>query len=123
MGAICVSARIADSTLNQTLAVAYRNQIRNGDTRLFAQTGKPKSRGVLTGPPTPWCRRRKWGNQRTAGPKTKQNEGPGLGSIPAIGQTTSWVCTAISTARHSFIVLGFPALNLNLESESGGFSA
>jgi len=51
MGAICVSARIADSTLNQTLAVAYRNQIRNGDTRLLAQTGKPKSRGVLTGPP------------------------------------------------------------------------
>jgi hypothetical protein len=41
---------MADSTLNQILAVAYRNQIRNGDTRLFAQTGKPKTRGVLTGP-------------------------------------------------------------------------
>jgi hypothetical protein len=35
--------------LNQTLAVAYRNQIRNGDTRLFAQTGKPRTGAVGEG--------------------------------------------------------------------------
>jgi hypothetical protein len=27
--------------MNQTLALAYRNQIRNGNTRLFAESGKP----------------------------------------------------------------------------------
>ncbi|MFZ0988407.1 MAG: hypothetical protein WAN27_11815 [Xanthobacteraceae bacterium] len=28
--------------MNQTLAVAYRNQIRNGNTWLFAESGKPE---------------------------------------------------------------------------------
>src|SRR5215469_3749906 len=101
--------------MSQNLAVAYRKQIRNEITKLFAQTGKPRTRRAAAG--------RKWGNQRTAGPKTKQNEGPGLGSIPAIGQTTSWVCKPFRPHAIHLLFWGFSALNLNLESESGGFSA
>jgi hypothetical protein len=41
MSSICVSARIADGTMIQILALAYRNQIRNGNTWLFAESGKP----------------------------------------------------------------------------------
>jgi hypothetical protein len=41
MSSICVSARIADGAMIQILALAHRNQIRNIDTRLFAESGKP----------------------------------------------------------------------------------
>jgi hypothetical protein len=41
MSSICVSARIADGAMIQILALAYRNQIRNGNTWLFAESGKP----------------------------------------------------------------------------------
>ena len=116
MGDICVSAGIADSTLNQTLAVAYRNQIRNADTRLFAQTGKPRTWRVLTRPPTPWCRRRKWGNQRRARPKTKQSATPAPASIPALRQRTSRDCVTALRARSSLYGSGDP---VNRRTERG----
>jgi hypothetical protein len=41
MVSICVSARITDGATIQILALAYRNQIRHGNTWLFAERGKP----------------------------------------------------------------------------------
>jgi hypothetical protein len=45
MRSICVSARITDSATIQILALAHRNQIRNVNTRLFVESGKPRSAG------------------------------------------------------------------------------
>jgi len=47
MGAICVSARIADIAMNLTLAVANPIQIRNEFTQLFAKTGKPEAGSLM----------------------------------------------------------------------------
>ena len=45
MGAICVSAGIADVAMNLTLALANPTQIRNVNTKVFAESGKPRERG------------------------------------------------------------------------------
>src|SRR6516225_3106643 len=103
---ICVSARITDSPIIQKLAVAYRNQIPNRNTWLFAQTGKLRTRRVLTSPQRHGVAWQKWGNQRTADPKTKQNETPPPESIATISQTASGCCAAILTPRPSLYVLG-----------------
>src|SRR5262249_1784948 len=86
-------ARITDIAMNQTLAVAYRKQIRSEITSLFAETGKPRTWRGVPG--------RKWGNQRTAGAKTKQSESRAPESIAAISQTLNWGCAAILTTRPS----------------------
>jgi hypothetical protein len=41
MGTICVSARIADMAINQALAAANLNQIRNVNPKLFDESGNP----------------------------------------------------------------------------------
>jgi len=46
MAAICVSARIAHLAMNQTLAAANHNQIRNVNPKLFDESGKP-ARGEI----------------------------------------------------------------------------